>query len=114
VESGIGWMPFALEALDYQVTQMRASSFKHLKMKPSDYFRRQIYGCFWFERQDAPYMIQRVGEDNVMFETDFPHPTCLYPDPMKYVGDAFAGLDQRVREKVMFRNAAKLYHIPLN
>jgi predicted TIM-barrel fold metal-dependent hydrolase len=114
VESGIGWMPFALEALDYQVTQMRPESFKHLKMKPSEYFRRQIYGCFWFERKDAPYMIERVGVDNVMFETDFPHPTCLYPDPMKYVGDTFASLDPKVREKVMFRNAAKLYNIPLN
>jgi uncharacterized protein len=114
VESGIGWMPFVLEALDYQVTQMRPAAFKHLKMKPSEYFRRQIYGCFWFERNDAPYMIERVGVDNVMFETDFPHPTCLYPDPMKYVGDTFALLDPKVREKLMFRNAAKLYNIPLN
>ena len=28
-------------------------------------------------------LIASVGEDNIMFETDFPHPTCLYPDPLK-------------------------------
>ena len=52
--------------------------------------------------------------DDVMFETDFPHPTCLYPDPMKYVGDTFASLDPKVRAKVMSGNAAKLYNIPVN
>src|SRR5690606_3602890 len=114
VESGIGWMPFVLEAMDYQVTQMRPSAFQHLKMKPSDYFRRQIYGCFWFERDDVVHTIEKIGVDNVMFETDFPHPTSLYPDPMKFVGDAFAPLAPDVRRKVVGGNAARVYNLPLN
>jgi predicted TIM-barrel fold metal-dependent hydrolase len=113
VESGIGWIPFVLESMDYQLTQMHASAFKHLTMKPSEYFRRQVYGCFWFERLDAPYMIERIGEDNVMFETDFPHPTSLYPDPLKYVGDAFESVVPRVRSKVLGGNAARVYNLPL-
>jgi uncharacterized protein len=33
-------------------------------------------------RESLEPMIERVGIDNVMFQTDFPHATCLYPDPL--------------------------------
>ncbi len=47
VESGIGWLPFMLEAcLDYHADENAASG---LSLLPSEYFQRQIYACFWFE-----------------------------------------------------------------
>ncbi len=46
---------------------------------PSEYFRRQIYGMFWFEESTLP-LFGRFA-DNVMFETDFPHTTSLSPGP---------------------------------
>ena len=54
VESGIGWMPFFLEALDYQVCETAPGAIDELSMPPSEYFRRQMYGCFWFERAGSP------------------------------------------------------------
>ena len=51
VESGVGWMPFMLEALDYELDEAAPKSKSLLSMKPSDYFRRQIYACFWFEQK---------------------------------------------------------------
>jgi predicted TIM-barrel fold metal-dependent hydrolase len=113
VESGIGWIPFVLEALDYQVTQMQPESFRHLKLKPSEYFRRQMYGCFWFEKLDAVHSIKVVGEDNVMLETDFPHPTSLYPDPLEHVAKSLSGLDEPAMAKVVGGNAARVYNLPL-
>jgi predicted TIM-barrel fold metal-dependent hydrolase len=54
VESGIGWIPFLLEALDYQFLGNRVSEERpDLDMLPSQYFARNIYGCYWFE-QVAP------------------------------------------------------------
>ena len=51
---------------------------------PSEYFRTNLYATFWFEnnRNKLPDLIEAVGEDNILFETDFPHPTCLYPNPL--------------------------------
>ena len=49
VESGVGWIPFLLDALDYQCGETAPEHLAHLSMKPSEYFRRQFYGCFWFE-----------------------------------------------------------------
>jgi predicted TIM-barrel fold metal-dependent hydrolase len=113
VESGIGWMPFILEALDYEIYEAGANIDKRLSLTPAEYFRRQIYGCFWFEKKDLSHMIRKVGVDNVMFETDFPHPTCLYPDPLQSAAEALAGLTDEETRKVLSGNAAALYHIPL-
>lgn len=113
VESGLGWIPFILDALDYQLNETAPSALSFMTMKPSEYFRRQIYACFWFERDGLLETIRRVGEDNVMFETDFPHPTCLYPDPIGYIQEAIDALPLDVARKAMGGNAAKLYNIPL-
>jgi predicted TIM-barrel fold metal-dependent hydrolase len=42
VESGIGWIPFFLEALDYQRNESMTHAFEYLTMQPSDYFRRRF------------------------------------------------------------------------
>ena len=47
---------------------------------PSFYFRRQVYGMFWFETESLKRQVD-LFPDNLMFETDFPHPTSLSPGP---------------------------------
>jgi len=114
VESGIGWIPFLLEMLDYQVGQGRSEYYTDMKLLPSEYFRRQIYACFWFERRNAPYMIKAVGVDNVMMETDFPHPTSLFPSPRDYIAESLASMEQEDIAKVVGGNAARVYNLPID
>jgi predicted TIM-barrel fold metal-dependent hydrolase len=52
-----------------------------------------------------------VGEDNIMFETDFPHPTCLHPNPVEAVSARVATLRPETQRKLMGENAAELYRI---
>lgn len=111
VESGIGWIPFILEALDYQLGEAGPEAFEHLSMKPSDYFRRQMYGCFWFEANNLTSTIEAVGVDNCLFETDFPHPTSLYPNAVERVSAALSDASEVMRRKVLSDNAARLYSI---
>jgi predicted TIM-barrel fold metal-dependent hydrolase len=113
VESGVGWIPFLLKALDYQVGEMTPGSMDNLSMAPSDYFRRQIHSCFWFERSGIAEAIESVGGDHLMFETDFPHPTCIYPDGLDYADAALEGVDADTVAGIMGLNAARLYRIPL-
>ncbi len=113
VESGIGWLPFALEAMDYQLEETAPSARKYLSMKPSEYFARQIYACFWFESYDLMHVIESLGVDHCMFETDFPHPTCLYPDSVSRITKALENADEEFRRKVLSENAVNLYNLPL-
>jgi predicted TIM-barrel fold metal-dependent hydrolase len=113
VESGIGWIPFFLESLDYQLHESAPSVIDQLSMLPSEYFRRQVYGCFWFEAVSLPSVIDALGSARLMFETDFPHPTCLYPDPIGRVAAATADLDDATVRRLLQDNAADLYRVPL-
>jgi predicted TIM-barrel fold metal-dependent hydrolase len=108
VESGIGWLPFLLEAIDYEYQEVGANQAK-LKRKPSEYFTSNFSACFWFERRDLTHQIKTVGVDNVLFETDFPHPVCLFP--IDDVDHAMQGLTEAEKVKVLSGNAAKLYNI---
>ena len=113
VESGIGWVPFMLEAMDYELEENAPKWFDRLRKRPSEYFRDNWYATFWFEtgRGDLQHLIDAVGEDNIMFETDFPHPTSLHPDPVGMVREKIASLRPESQRKVMGENAAKLYRI---
>jgi uncharacterized protein len=111
VESGAGWVPFILEALDYEMAENAPRQLAALPMRPSEYFKRQIYATTWFERTDLPALVRAVGEDNIMFETDFPHPTCLYPDPLRHAHDNMRELSVTARNKILGGNAATLYHL---
>jgi predicted TIM-barrel fold metal-dependent hydrolase len=113
VESGIGWIPFVLRALDYQADE---NNVHGLKLRPSEYFKRQMYACFWFEEgSELIEAVQEVGVDNCMFETDFPHPTCLFPQPLTGIAKTFAehDVDVEVRRKLLGANAARVYGIDL-
>ena len=107
VESGIGWVPFLMEALDYQLEEIAET--KGFEKKPSEYFRSNFYACFWFEKKDVSDMLHKVGVDNCLFETDFPHPTSLYP--IDNLEERLSSLTQEDRAKVLSLNAAKLYNI---
>lgn len=107
VESGIGWVPFLLEALDYQREEIAET--RHFEKKPSEYFQSNFYACFWFEKAGVSDMVRKVGIDNCLFETDFPHPTSLYP--LDNLEERLSDLTAEERGKVLSLNAAKLYNI---
>ncbi|TCM20467.1 putative TIM-barrel fold metal-dependent hydrolase [Novosphingobium sp. PhB165] len=108
VESGIGWVPFLMEALDYQLQEIAET--KSFDKKPSEYFKSNFYACFWFEEgRSAAETARKVGMDNVLFETDFPHPTSLYP--IDHLENRLDGFTFEEKSKVLSLNASKLYKI---
>ena len=113
VESGVGWIPFILETLDYEMAENAPDELAALKKAPSEYFRSNLFATFWFEnnRNKLPDLVEAVGEDNILFETDFPHPTCLYPDPLQAVEAKMATLSPEARVKILGGNARKLYRL---
>jgi predicted TIM-barrel fold metal-dependent hydrolase len=111
VESGTGWIPFILEALDYEMAENAPQLRERLSLSPTEFFQRQIYATTWFERTNLAQLVATVGEDNIMFETDFPHPTCLYPDPLATAAANLGDLDPAVQRKILGDNGVKLYRL---
>ena len=113
VESGVGWIPYLMEGLEYQLDEFAGDECKDLQRRPREYFRDHIYSCFWFEDYGPRAVIETIGVNNVLFETDFPHPTCLYPRAAEHIADVLSGLSEHARQRVLQDNAAELYNIPL-
>jgi uncharacterized protein len=113
VESGVGWIPFILETMDYEVAENAPEQLRQLQRMPSEYFKDHWYATFWFENNqgDVQRLIDKVGEDNVLFETDFPHPTCLYPQPLESIATKMNALRTETRRKILGENAAALYRL---
>jgi predicted TIM-barrel fold metal-dependent hydrolase len=115
-ESGFGYLPYLAEILDWQWLNNGGTSRHPDRLLPSEYVRRQIYATFWFERDSLSLL--HLFEDNVMFETDFPHPTSLTPGPASVSGrpsdviaDHLAAVPEQIRRKVLHDNAARLYKL---
>ena len=112
IESGMGWVPFALEALEHQFDEMLPSKSKFLQRRPWDYFRDQFWVTFWFERVGPKHLLETLGVNKVLFETDYPHPTSLYPGVQERIIETLGSYPRATQERVLQRNAAELYNLP--
>jgi predicted TIM-barrel fold metal-dependent hydrolase len=73
LEAGCGWLPYWLWRLDEEHAHLAAEVRDRVRMAPSAYFRRQ---CLIAAEPDEPLLaevIDHVGQDRVLFGTDFPH-----------------------------------------
>nr|WP_064569159.1 amidohydrolase family protein [Gordonia sp. LAM0048] len=115
-ESGIGWIPFILEAMEFQFDEMVTHDHElaAAKRRPSEYFRDHLFAMFWFEEIGAAKLLEDVGVDRVLVETDIPHPTCLFPGPREHFARVMGGLPIESQRKVLQDNGAKLYNIALD
>ena len=109
----MGWLPFLIELAEYQLDENGVTG---LALRPREYFRRQIYACFWFEEASLRPALERLA-GNLLWETDYPHPTCQHPGPTggwarrprEYAEHALRGVAEPVLRQVLHDNAAALY-----
>jgi uncharacterized protein len=113
VESGVGWIPYVLERIDYEYFE----SFEGVALpdRPSarEMFRNNVYCTFWFEYAGPTFLLDYLGVDNVMWSSDFPHPTCLYPSPIERTAESLKHLPAESVRRIMQDNAVELYKLDL-
>jgi predicted TIM-barrel fold metal-dependent hydrolase len=110
-EGGIGWMPYILERCDYTWERHRYYTGMVDAKRPSEIFRDHIYGCFIYD--DAGLRnIDLIGEDNIMFECDYPHSDSNFPNTRKMLVESLLDVPDAVARKIAEDNARKLYNFP--
>jgi predicted TIM-barrel fold metal-dependent hydrolase len=120
VESGASWIPFLMESLDWNWVGHGAHKIHPDRELPSFYVKRQVYGSYWFERDSIGHVIDLMP-DNIMFETDFPHPVGIAPGPVSAADGSprdmaersMRGVPKDIAKKVLWENAARLYNVEL-
>lgn len=105
-ESGIGWIPYVLDRMDFEYEDR----FRDLriKMKPSEYWRRQCKATFQFDRIGAK-LIDEMGVETLMWGSDYPHGDGVWPESRKFIEEQFAHLPAEMTRKIVRDNAAEFY-----
>ncbi len=112
-ESDTGWLPHFMQRLDRGNEKFGALLGNRLKMKPSDYVRRQVWATFLDDVIGAAFF-ESHGEDTFMWGSDFPHSDSTWPDSRRVIEKNLAGIPEVVARKVVYENVAKLYGIELD
>ena len=105
-ECGIGWIPYILHRIDQEYEDRLFHL--DLSMKPSEFWHRQGYSTFQDEHL-TPEIIQAVGEGNILWGSDYPHPEGTWPESQQYIRRNLGHLEEKVRSKLVCQNAGKLY-----
>jgi predicted TIM-barrel fold metal-dependent hydrolase len=109
-EGGIGWVAMLLDRLDNIVD--RSGYGLGWEIRPADLMRRN----FWFCTIDDPSTIDtrhRIGVENIMFESDYPHGDSTWPDSQSVIEQAWGHIPANELRMMCSENAAKLYRHPL-
>ena len=108
-EGQIGWIPYIIERADKVWEENRGWGGIGDKVPepPSTYYYRQIYGCF-FDDAYGLDNIERVGIDNVCFETDYPHSDSTWPVSKEVAQKQMGHLPADIRRKLVRGNAINL------
>jgi len=107
-ESGCGWIPYALDRMDFE-WEDRFTDLG-LKMKPSDYWRRQCKATFQYDKIGAK-LVDDMGVESLMWGSDYPHGDGVWPESSKYIDEQFAHLPPDYVKKITCENAAKFYNL---
>ncbi|HEX2226479.1 MAG TPA: amidohydrolase family protein [Candidatus Binatia bacterium] len=109
LESGAGWLPYWLWRMDehYEILPFQVP---WLKMKPSEYFRRQCYTSFEPDEVRLGEVIASVGAERVLFASDYPHWDAKLSGSPQAVMDR-PDLDLHTQRKIMGENAARLLRL---
>jgi len=105
-ESGIGWLAYALDRMDFEWEDRFMDL--GLKMKPSDYWRRQCKATFQFDPIGTK-LVNEIGVESLMWGSDYPHGDGVWPESDKYIKEQFASLPAAVVQKITCENAGKFY-----
>jgi len=111
-ESGIGWIPYVLDRMDYEYEDKYKGQIP-LKMKPSEYWRRQCRATFQNDRVGTK-LLDDMGVETVMWGSDYPHADGVFPDSQEYISRQFSHLPHEVKRKVTCENTGRFYGLIRN
>jgi len=113
IEAGIGWIPWALEAMDEAYRKHHFWVRPKLQGLPSDYFKQHGAAAF----QEDPVglaLVEQFGlTDNMMWANDYPHHEGTWPHSAAAIERTMSGIGEETRAKILGLNANRVFDFGL-
>ncbi|HRD99910.1 MAG TPA: amidohydrolase family protein [Ilumatobacteraceae bacterium] len=115
VETGHGWLANFIIRLDKQIKFVKGGTVPpELQHTPLEFVEMGRVFCA-IEAFEGPVMTKGVidvlGEDVLMFESDFPHPECMFPETTDHIIGWKSILGESATRKLMGENAMKFLRL---
>lgn len=111
VEPGLGWVAYYLHFLDDMVLR-QGYEFPVLRGElPSFYYHRNMTMTFIDEPDPIRHLLPRLGVENVVWSSDYPHPVSSWPKSQTIVDELFADLPESTRDAITCRNAERVWNL---
>jgi predicted TIM-barrel fold metal-dependent hydrolase len=108
LEGGSAWLPWWLERIEEHFEVARWNEVAGLSLSPTEYFKRNCYVSTDADERLLYQVIEVLGDDRILFPTDYPHPDAKYPG----VVDSFLDLPrvgEESKRKILWDNAVAFY-----
>ena len=109
LEGNCSWLPWLLWRLDEQWEMFKHREPVILEVLPSEYFKRQCYIGIEAEEAMLEFVVDELGDDNIVFSTDYPHDDSSFPYSIETFLDL--NLSDTSKRKILWDNCATLYNI---
>jgi predicted TIM-barrel fold metal-dependent hydrolase len=110
VEPGVGWVSWWLYLVDDMVGR-QGYEFPAISKLPSHYFRQNVYVTFIDEPDVIRHAHDRLGIENVMWSSDYPHPVSSWPNSHNIVEKLFGDAPEDEVELLLRGNAARVWNL---
>ncbi len=109
VEADAGWLPYWLQRMEQHFEFSGSAEHPDLKLRPTEYFLRNICVAARGDEMTLKSVVELVGDDNIVFNTDYPHPDGTFPWGFeKFEAQPLSDVTKR---KILWDNAALAFHL---
>ena len=114
MEAGCGWLPSWLHRIDEHLELAGAAEAPELTMSATEYFRRNCWISTECDDRFVADVIRWMGDDHIVFETDFPHPDSKYPTRHRALPGARRPTSSTTasKRKILWDNARRPLPLP--
>jgi predicted TIM-barrel fold metal-dependent hydrolase len=109
VEAGIGWVPWAIQAMDEAYLKHHMFVRPKLEMLPSEYFKRQGFATFQDDSAGIDLARTHGLVGNFMWANDYPHHEGSWPHSAEAIERTMGGLDDGERARILGLNAVEVF-----
>ena len=107
VEADAGWLPYWLQRMEQHWEYSGNAEHPELDRRPTDYFLSNVYVAARGDEMTLPSVVELVGDDNVVFNTDYPHPDGTFPSGFEHFDQQ--PISRETRRKILWDNAARAF-----
>jgi len=109
VEADAGWVPYLLQRMEQHWEFSGNAEHPGLAMPPTEYFHRNVLVACRGDERTLASVVELAGDDNVVFNTDYPHPDGTWPWGMERLGEQPIG--EASKRKILWDNAARAFRL---